>query len=160
MTKVDLMKIIPPPEREQFEREIAHLFVNGDLSDIARLLQKDLSLVSRAFSPFSDEKHNPIYQFVLHLWAFDAIREGLAGEVLNIVLREREKWMPARGLTIAPSRLTGDIVKEFGEFMEAELSGKSYDIQIDEIMDVIHAAEKKKVDVIAHRNAKHFGEVA
>lgn len=153
-------KIIPAPDRESFEKEIAHLFVNGDLSDIARLLQKDQSLVSKSFNPYTVEKHNPVYQFVLHLWAFDAIRDDLAGEVLNIVLREREKWQSVTVKEGCASRLTGNLVKEVGEMIEAEIAGKEYDDQIDEIMDVINAAEKKKLDVIMKRNAKYFGETA
>lgn len=152
-----MKQIIPPPERENIEKEIHHLFTNGDLTDIARLLQKDLSLVSRAFSPFSDEKHNPVYQFMLHLWAFDAIRPDLAGEVLNIVLREREKWLPAHIKRECAAKLTGNISTEFGEFIEAELSGKSFDKQIHEIMDVINAAQAKKESIIAKKNAEHFG---
>lgn len=155
-----MQKIIPPPERESFEREIAHLFVNGDLSDIARLLHKDQSLVSKAFNPYTDEKHNPVYQFVLYIWAMDAIREGLACEVLNIVLREREKWQRITGPNECPARLTGNIVKEFGEFMEAELDGKPFEKQIDELMDVINAAIEKKSALIEKRNAKHMGDAA
>ena len=158
--KIDMKKLIPPPERESFEREIANLFKNGDLSDLARLLQKDLSIVSRSFSPFTDDKHNPIYQFVLHLWAFDAIREGLAGEVLNIVLREREKWQRPVTTIRSAAKLTGSLVREVGEMIEAEIAGKNYDKQIDEIMDVINAAEEKKQDVITKRNAEYFGEAA
>lgn len=152
------MTIIPAPDREAFEKEIANLFVNGDLSDIARLLQKDQSLVSKAFNPFSTEKHNPVYQFVLHLWAFDAIRDGLAGEVLNIVLREREKWQRVPFQNRCPAKLTGNLVREVGEMVEKELAGKSYDEQIDEVMDVINAAQEKKRAIIAKRNAAHFGE--
>ena len=84
-----MSKIIPPPDRETIEREVHSLFTNGDLSDIARLLHKDQSLVSKAFNPYSVEKHNRIYTFILYLWAFDAIRDGLAPEIINIVLRVR-----------------------------------------------------------------------
>lgn len=157
---IDMQKIIPAPERETFEKEIAHLFVNGDLSDIARLLQKDQSLISKAYNPYTDEKHNPVYQFVLHLWAMDAIREGLAGEVLNIVLREREKWQCVPVRPGNPAKLTGNLVRELGEMIEAEIEGKSYEKQVDEVMDVIRAAEEKKNDIISKRNIKHFGGAA
>lgn len=157
---IDMKKLIPPPEREAFEREIAHLFVNGNLSDIARLLQKDQSLVSKAFNPYSTEKHNPVYVFVQYLWAMDAIREDLAGEVLNIVLREREKWQQVPVQDKCPAKLTGRLVKEIGEMIEAEIEGLSFEKQIDEVMDVINAAEEKKDNIIALRNKKHFGECA
>lgn len=156
----DMTNIIPPPEREEFEREIAFLFRNGDLSDIARLLQKDQSIVSKAFNPYCVEKHNPVYQFVLHIWAMDAIREGLACEVLSIVLREREKWQRIPLKDKCPARLTSTIVKEFGEFIEAEIGDKPYEVQIKEVMDVVRAAEEKKEAIIAKRNAQMFGEVA
>ena len=147
MTK-DMSKIIPPPERESFEKEIAHLFVNGDLSDIARLLQKDQSLVSKAFNPYTDEKHNPVYQFVLHLWAFDAIRDGLAGEVLNIVLREREKWH-----THPPCGITAEKVgHELIEAMATEIEGCDADTQAKEWDDVERAARERKNAAISQRN--------
>lgn len=155
-----MTKIIPPPDRETFEKEVAHLFVNGDLSNIARLLHKDQSLVSKAFNPYTDEKHNPVYQFVVYIWAMDAIREGLAGEVLNLVLRERDKWQRVPKKDISPARLTGRIGKEFSEFLEAEIGGLSYDKQINEVTDVIAAAEEKKAALIALRNKKHLGGVA
>lgn len=157
---VDMKKLIPAPERETFEREIAHLFVNGDLSDIARLLHKDQSLVSKAFNPFSTEKHNPVYVFVQYLWAMDAIREDLAGEVLNIVLREREKWQHVPVREKSPAKLTGRLVKEVGELIECEIDGLSFEKQIDEVMDVINAAEAKKDNIIALRNKEYFGDAA
>ena len=157
MLKEKLTMIVPPPEREALEKEIASLFTTGDLSDVARLLQKDLSQVSRAFNPFETERHNPVYQLILHLWAFDALRDGLAGEVLNIVLREREKWLPASRSGQSPATLTGNIVEQFKEFMECELNGDDHNAQINEICDVIRAAEDKKRDIIAKRNEKHLG---
>lgn len=153
----DMTKVIPPPEREAIEREIHALFTNGDLSDIARLLHKDQSLVSKMFNPYSDEKHNPVFTLISFLWAMDAIRDDLAGEVLNIILREREKWLPVEAKYQDAGRLTHNIVQEFGEFIEAELDGKDWSVQVSEIMDVINAADAKKKDILAKRNGKHLG---
>ena len=154
---IDMSKIIPPPDREATEREVHSLFTNGDLSNLARLLQKDQSLISKAYNPYSTEKNNPVYQFILNLWAMDVVSDSLAGEVLNIVLREREKWLPARASADCPARLTHNIVREFGEFIEAELCDKNFEIQVKEIIDVINAAEKKKADIIAKKNRDYFG---
>jgi MarR-like DNA-binding transcriptional regulator SgrR of sgrS sRNA len=155
--KLDMQKVIPPPDRETLEKEIHSLFTNGDLSDIARLLQKDQSLVSKMFNPYSDEKHNPIYTVILCLWAMDAIRTDLAPEMINIMLREREKWLPVDARKLDAAVLTGNIVTEFGEFIECELSGKNYDTQIKEIQDVIRAAEEKMRDIIAKNQREKFG---
>lgn len=153
----NMTNITPPPDRETIEREIHSLFKNGDLSDIARLLQKDQSLISKEFNPYSDEKHNVIFQAILRLWAMDAIRPDLAPEVLNIVLREREKWLPVNVRDANPTLLTCDIITQFNEFLEAELSGKGYEVQIKEIQDVINAAEKKRSDIIAKSQREKFG---
>lgn len=154
---MDMTKIIPPPDRETIEREIHSLFKNGDLSDIARLLQKDQSLISKEFNPYSDEKHNVIFGAMVRLWAMDAIRPDLAPEIINIVLRERQKWLPARVPAECPARLTGNLMKEVGEMIEAEIAGLDFDKQIKEINDVIRVAKEKEASVIAQRNVKYFG---
>src|SRR4051812_47472752 len=105
------MPIIPPPEREALEREVSDL-VNGDVSRIARLLQVNQSTVSNAFNPYREDRHNPVYNFILHLWAFDQLRPGLADEVLTIVTREREIWTETPHVAKSRSQLTGSIGKE------------------------------------------------
>ena len=153
------LRIIPPPEREQLEREI-HDLLDGDMSEIARLLQIDQSTISRAFNPYNTERNNPIYQFILYLWAFDILRMGLGDEVLTIVCRERAKWLPTKKIATCPSRLTGNVGQQFVEAMESEMEGKSFDVQIKEWMDVEKAAGEKKQSIIDARNEKYFGGVA
>jgi hypothetical protein len=153
------MKVIPPPERETLEREI-HDIVDGDMSEIARLLQIDQSAISRAFNPYNNDRHNPIYQFILYLWAFDTLRMGLADEILNIVCREREKWLPTRKIAACPSRLTGNVGKQFMEAMEREMAGASHDELIKEWGDVERSAHEKVRSVIDQRNERYFGGTA
>lgn len=148
----------PLPDRETFEREVHELFTNGDINTLARYLGTAQSTISKQFNPYTDEKHNPIYEFLRILWAMDALRDGLADTVLHIVIREREKWLgegvvpPASG-----PKLTANIAREFSEFLESELSGETFDEQIAECVDIVVAAEKKKAQLIAARNHKHFG---
>lgn len=145
------MAIAPPPEREQLEREI-HDLVNGDLSDLARLLQIHASTASNAFNPYREDKHNPVYQFLLHLWAFDCIREGLSDELLMIVCREREKWLPVAPLPVNTATLTADVGIQFSEFVEARLKGKTSDEQIKEANDIVAAATRLQGELIRERN--------
>jgi hypothetical protein len=147
------MTLAPPPERELFEREI-HDLISGDISNVARLLQFDLSTVSRAFNPFKPERHNPIYLFTIYLWAFDYLRDGMADVVLSIVLRERAKWKGStpKRRTSGP-KLTGQIGREWIEACEKEWEGEPLDVQIKEFYDVKKAVDEKIDDLIEQRNA-------
>lgn len=152
--------LMPPPEREQFEKEIKQLVsTDKDISNIARYTQRDQAIVSKMFNPNTDEKHNPIYQFVVFLWAFDCLREGLADEVLNIIVRERQKWKPELPRVYGNgAECTSEICKQFSEFLQVELEGKDYDVQIKEIFDVQRAVSLKIQQIIDRRNARYFGE--
>jgi len=151
-------KMTPPPEREVIEREVAELFRNGDLTDIARFLQKDFSSISREFNPAEDTRNNRVFQIIIGLWAFDNIREELGDDILAIIVREREKWLPSFSkLQISPARLTGRVGKEFCEAVEAEIAALPFEKQIAEWSDVERAAREKKQAVIDERNAKYFG---
>lgn len=166
------MTILPPPEREAFEREI-HVLIEQerDQSAIARLLQKDQSAVSNAFNPYREDRLNPIHQFVLYLWAFDVIRPGLANTVLEIVARERCKWLVSDAPVRAqcPAKLTGKVGAEYAQAIETEIAGHDIDDQIREWGDVIKAAAEKQKALIAKRaqsfvtvgngNIRDFGKV-
>jgi hypothetical protein len=150
--------VLPPPEREAFEREIHGLVsINGDMSAAARLLQKDQSAMSKAFNPYEDTRKNPVYELLLVLWAFDCIREGVSDEILSVMLREREKWLAGLPSKFADqAALTGNVGVQFSEFVEAKLKGKSFDEQIKEIVDVEVAAKQLKAALIAERNRQQF----
>lgn len=150
--------LTPLPDRETFEREIHDLFRNGDLGTIARYLERGQSIVSKQFNPFTDEKHNIVFEFLKVLWAMDGTREGLADATLCAVIREREKWLGEMVIPIeSDARLTKNILTEIGEFVEAELSGETWDEKIAECVDIEVAANKKKAALIAQRNRAHFG---
>src|SRR5688500_5600428 len=87
------MPILPPPEKNKLEIEISSLFENGDIEKTARYVQRDASLVSRILSPTSEHNNHVVYFFLLFLWAFDCIRRELGDAVINVVLRERDKWL-------------------------------------------------------------------
>lgn len=154
-----MTRILPPPERESFEREIKSLISDdGDITSIAGFVQRDASIVSKMFNPFSTEKWNPIYLFVLFLWAFDCLREGLADAILKIVVRERDKWTLQRTRILTnPADTTSNIGIQFSEFLKCELEGKSFDEQIKECVDIVEAAEAKKTELIERRNAHYYG---
>lgn len=89
----------------------------------------------------------------------EAVKDGLADNVLNIVIREREKWThkPFRKV-VCGAKLTANIGREYSEFVEKELSKADIDSLINELTDVIEVAEEKKRDLIEQRQARHFGE--
>lgn len=141
-----------PPEKELIEREIADLFSNGDFTALARLLQREYSAITRAFSTTDETRHNPVFQFLIHLWGFDQLKDGLSDTVLNIILRERAKWQPVTKQAKSSSELSGKVGHELMEAFEAEIGGHDYNEQIAEWMDVENAARAKKESVIAQRN--------
>lgn len=149
---------MPPPERETVEREI-HDLVTNHLSELARLLQVNNSTTSNAFNPYRDDKNNPVYHFLLHLWAFDIIKPGLSDDILAIVARERSTWNPSASVNVCPAKLTKKVGTELFQAVEAEILGKPWEEQIKEWSDVERAANEKKQKVIETRNARYFGEV-
>ena len=142
----------PLPEREVFEREIHDLFENGDLSSIARYLHKDQGQVSKAYNPYDETRHNPVFEFLRHLWAMDCRRDALADVVLSIVNREREKWL-TDGVEVidAPAKLTGRCLRETGEAVECELAHADLDTQIHEFQEARDAYDAKIKALIAMR---------
>lgn len=148
-------QLIPPPERLAIEKEIDDLFQNGDKTSIARLLQQDMSAVSRAFNPYEDSRLNPVFQFLLYLWAFDAIRDGLGDDIMAIVQRERSKWQPTDPIIGSHAELAGRVGSEYAEAVKAEISNSPHDTRIKEWDDVARAATAKKMSVIADRNGTY-----
>lgn len=106
------MRILPPPDREEFERELKSMLDDGDLSDLARLLQKDKSLVAKQFNPWAEDRHNPFYQVVLYLWAMDAISDTHGDFALQMILRERAIWQPVAEVDPAQPQLECSIIAE------------------------------------------------
>lgn len=148
--------MLPLPDHEAFNKEIHELFVNGDLSHIARFLRKDQSAVSRAFNPFDDSRHSPVFELMSYLWAMDCHREGLGDAVLSIVTREREKWL-IDGVEIidSPAKLTADVGHELIEAIAAEIDGAPLDKQIQEWDDVEQKAREKKQSAMRQRGTVH-----
>lgn len=92
------------------------------------------------------------------MWAFDCLREGLGDEVLNIIVRERQKWTPQKPQIVNGAECTSEICRQFSEFIQVELEGKDYDVQIKEIFDVQRAVNLKAQQIIDRRNARYLGE--
>lgn len=55
-----------------------------------------------------------------------------------------------------PGVLTGDIGREYSEFVEVEVQDEPFERQITECGDIIRAATKKKNDLIAAKNKAAF----
>lgn len=150
--------LIPPPERETFEKELHKLISrNVDLSATAALLQKDQSAVSKTFNPFDPTRLNPFYEGTAYRWAFDNLTPGLADEIRSIEDRERSIWLPMHPVAACDADLTANVGIQFSEFIAAKIKGKSYDEQIKECVDIEVAAGKLKADLIRQRNEKVFG---
>lgn len=144
--------MLPPPDKQDLELEVDGFFRNGDKKDVARLVQRDSSTVSRQLSPNCDHNNHVVYWFLLCLWAFDNIRQDLGDAVINLVLRERAKWLNEAPSAIEhPAKLTSKVGQELVEAIEAEMSGHALDDQIQEWTDVVTAAAKKQQDLINKR---------
>ncbi len=138
------MTLLPPPEREAFEREFKKLLpTDGDISDIARYAQTGQSNISRMYNPDCSDRQNPFFVSTVHLWAFDAMRAGLADDAIALVTRERLKWLPAPIVAIDPAASTSDLLEQFRQLMTAELEKLPLDVQLKEAQDVLRAAQKK-----------------
>jgi hypothetical protein len=133
----------PPPDRETFEQEVHRLLSDGDISNIARYLDRDQSAVSKSLNPYCTDRHNPVYEFVRLLWAMDCLHVDLAPAVLTIVHRERDKWLRSGDISDSPARLSGKCGHELAEAFEAEINGLPIDEQINEWTDVLNAVTAK-----------------
>ncbi len=150
--------MLPPPDKQEIELEVASHFRNGDIGNIARYVQRDKGIVSKQLSANCEDKNNVIYYFLLFLWAFDCIRRDLGDSILAIITRERAKWLDdAPAIVESHAALTADVGIQFSEFIEAKIAGKSWDAQIKECVDIEVAAGKLKADLIAKRNAEYCG---
>lgn len=150
---------LPPPDKQDIELEVSGLFHNGDIGNVARYVQRDKGLVSKLLSANCEDKNHVVYFFLLFLWAFDTVRRELGDAVIEIVLRERAKWLNESPQVItSPARMTRQIGEELFEAVEAEMLDKSWDEQIKEWSDVERAAREKKLAVIERRNERHFGK--
>jgi hypothetical protein len=145
------MTMLPPPDRYDFEREIkSHLPNDGDISGIARLLGKDRGLVSKQFNPNDSDRINPIYLGMWYLWAIDCLRSGPGDAIAMMACREREKWLGDIEVPILhPAHLTAEIGVQFSQFLEAELSGKDDDDQLQELTDIEEALRQKKDEILS-----------
>lgn len=150
--------LLPPPDKHTLEMEVDGFFRNGDKKDVARFVQKDSSTVSRQLSPNCEHNNHVVYWFVQCLWAFDMIRRELGDSVINLVIREREKWLVDEPIiTEHPAKLTGKVGEEFTEAIVAEISGHDADTQIGEWTDVINAATAKRNALIGLRASSFNG---
>lgn len=146
----------PPPDRETFEKEVHALFKNGDISNIARYLDRDQSLVSKALNPYCIDRHNTVYEFVRLLWAMDCLNDHLAAAVLAIVTRERDNWLrPDEAVNEHPAKLSGRCGHELTEAFEAEMQGLPIDEQISEWTDVLNAVTSKLKSLRKVRQGNH-----
>jgi len=149
--------MLPPPDKQQLELEVDGFFVNGDKKDVARYVGRDSSTVSRQLSPNCESNNHVVYWFIHCLWAFDMIRRDLGDKVINLVLREREKWLAdSPSMFDHPAELTGNVGTEYTEAIVAEIKNHDVDTQIREWTDVINAATEKRNALIGDR-AVSFG---
>lgn len=144
--------MLPPPDKHELEMEVDGCFRNGDKGNVARLIHKDSSTISRQLSPNQEHNNHIIYFFILVLWAFDCIRQELGDAVIEIVLRERSKWLcQAPEIMEHPATLTKCVGVEYVEAIEAEMLGHSINNQIREWGDVITTASRKQQALIQSR---------
>ncbi len=149
---------LPPPAKLDIELEIDGFFHNGDKGQVARLVQRDLSVVSRMLSPNNDHNNHVVFTFLMFLWAFDSVRQDLGAEVINVVLRERQKWLGDTVPVEHPAKLTANVGHQCVEATEAEMLGLSIDEQIKEWTDVVNAATVKRNALIGIRSSAFRGQ--
>jgi len=155
------MTMLPPPDREDFERELkSHLPHDGDISSIARFLGKDRGLISKQFNPNDPDRINPIYGGLWYLWAIDCLREGPGDAIAMMACREREKWLGNVDVPLLhPAQLTANIGVQFSEFLEAELREKDPDAQLKELTDIEEAVRRKKDEILSRFRRIHALDV-
>lgn len=152
------MNILPPPDKQEIELEVAGHFHNGDIGNVARYVQRDKGIVSKQLSANCDDKNNVIYYFLLFLWAFDCIRRELGDNIIEIVLRERAKWLnESPQIRQSPAKMTRAVGDELFEAIEADMADKAWNIRVKEWGDVERTARERKQAIITERNSQHFG---
>lgn len=147
---------LPPPDKQEIELEVAGLFRNGDIKAIARYVQRDAGMVSKMLSANCGDKNNVVYFGLLFIWAFDQVRRDLGDRVVEIILRERAKWLDEAPQVLSDADLTEQIGIEFSEYVACRMRGKDMDTQIKEAGDIEAAAAKLKANLIRERNAQLY----
>jgi len=152
--------LIPPPDRFGLEREVRQLLPPKSIKKIAQLTNRDKTLVSVSYNPNREDRHNPVYMFVLNVYALDQIRTDLGDAVLSLVNRERRKWLKTTDCPpVHPAVLTKSIGAEYIEAIEKEMSGSTLDVKIKEYTDLKNAVDKKLDALNAERQRAFGGEI-
>lgn len=140
----------PPPDREEFEKEIKRLVSNdGDIRDLAGYISMDQTHVSRWFNPQCPERVNPLYLTTKILWGFDCMRPDLADNATAVINRRRMLWLPAPIVAVDPADTTSNLLTQFRELMESEMKDLPDDQQLVEAQDVVRAAQTKVDEILA-----------
>lgn len=139
----------PLPDKEEFEREIRNLLNDGDIEHTARYLQVERTGLSKALNPDVPDRHNPFWQVLSMLWAFDAQRDGLAESVIGGMLRRRSLWLPAPAVKLDGSKATSKIGKEVMDLVERELAGATKEELLKEADDIKKAVDAKIGEILA-----------
>ena len=153
MTIKTMQMICPPPEREIIEQEVYRSLQTGTISNVARLLHKDQSQVSKAFNPYECDRNNPVYEYLVYLWAFDGTQAGLGDTIQKLVHRERDKWECFPRSVGTEAKLAASVGHEWTDFIEAQIDGRLIDERLAELEDVVVAVENLKKRLIAKRNS-------
>src|SRR4051812_21784881 len=89
----ELTLLPQPPDKQQVETEVSNLLKDGDQVFIARLIERDPTLVSKLLSANCADKNNVVSFYLQFQWAMDCRRRALGSGVAGIVARERAKWL-------------------------------------------------------------------
>ncbi len=127
--------------------------LTGNIQEVAREMdvkptQLYLYLSGTDTDPFSKFR----YMFTCAARAGAPVEIWLA-ELESILARYTEE----AAANIPPAKLTGEIVRELSEYIEAEIGHKSYEVQIKELVDIEVSIAKKKAAVMQAKNTAHFG---
>jgi hypothetical protein len=140
--------MIPPPERETFERELDSIYSTGDKDTLARYLKVTPSYVSQLLNPYN-ERESLQYRIAWWQWATDCISLEKGDRLFALLKRDydarRYELEPSR---ICPATATSEIGIQFSQFLKAELEGKPLDEQIVELEDIARAVEYKRQELL------------
>lgn len=143
-----MSQLLPPPDREIFERQLQNIYSHGDQDTLARLLKKSRSRISQMINPFSDTES---IQHRAAWWQFATDCISLEkGDLLFAMLKlDYESRRLNRLSLVSTGHGTAEIGRKLADLFEAELSGFDGGAQLRAIVELEMAVTLKKQQILS-----------
>lgn len=125
--------------QKEIELEIAQILADGDITAISNISGIGYSYVDQQLNP-NDSRRSCIYDALRVVCALDERSPERGEKVWKAISRRRELSKPAAAVSGASganlNHESGELNREIAEYVSARISGKPFNEQISEFLDI------------------------